>query len=97
MILILIFIVYGDEPEPLIVLFLLATVSPAIEFHFYLDVQHLPFQVLQDLLEVLSSDIDTSAAIGAISANDERIGVALQPGNEVSAVFLLMRVNIRYL
>jgi hypothetical protein len=32
--------------------------------------------------------IDTPASMGSIGLNDERIGVALQPGHEVSAIFL---------
>jgi hypothetical protein len=67
---IFILIAYCDQPEPLSVLFPLTPGSSAIVGNLYFDVQHLSFQVLQDLLKMLSPNVDASASTGAMGLND---------------------------
>ena len=67
----LIFIVINsNQSKPLTILSLLTLVGSAIECHFNLGIQHLPFKVDQDILKMLSSDIDASASIGSIDLKD---------------------------
>ena len=88
MVLILILVVYCNQPEPLIILFLLTTVGSSIERHLYIYIQHLSFQILQDILQVLTPYVNAPSSITSIGFNDERISVAFQSGHKVSTIFL---------
>src|SRR5512136_396136 len=88
MVLIFILVVNCNQPEPFIILFLLTTVCSSIERYLYISIQHLPFQIPQDILQVLTLHINAPAPITSIGFNDERISVAFQSGNKVSTIFL---------
>src|SRR5512137_2918343 len=88
MVLIFILVVNCNQPEPFIILFLLTTVGSSIERYLYIGIQHLPFQILQDILQVLTLHINAPAPITSIGFNDERISVAFQSGHKVSTIFL---------
>ena len=91
MVLILILVVYCNQPEPLIILFLLTSVGSSIERHLYIYIQHLSFQILQDILQVLTPYVNAPSSITSIGFDDERISVAFQSGHPP---FSLIRVNI---
>ena len=67
MVLVFILVVYCDQPESLTVLFLLSPIGSTVEGYFHLDIQHLSFQVLKDILKLLSPNIDAPASMSSVA------------------------------
>jgi len=78
MLLIFILVVYRHQPEPLGVLFLLASISSAVEVQLNFDIQDLSLQVFQYIMKIFSSNVDASASTFTMGFNYGRIRVAFQ-------------------
>ena len=92
MVLVFILVVYCDQPESLTVLFLLSPIGSTVEGYFHLDIQHLSFQVLKDILKLLSPNVDASASMASVAFDNQGIGVAFSLDTKYPP-FSLIRVK----
>ena len=92
MVLVLILVVYRNQPESLIVLFLLFPIGATIEGDFRLDIQHLSLQFLQSILKLLSPNVDASASMASVAFDNQGIGVAFSLDTKYPP-FSLIRVK----
>ena len=84
--------IYRNQPESLIVLFLLFPIGATIEGDFRLDIQHLSLQFLQNILKLLSPNVDASASMASVAFDNQEIGVAFSLDTKYPP-FSLIRVK----